>query len=154
MCWTSRIDRLINPDLNEGLPAFLSANPGKSSGFMVVHVTAAALLNESRALAHPAGSDSVPTSGGKEDHVSMGMTSALKFRRIVENAESVLAIELIAAAEALDYRLPLRSSKPIERARELIRTMVPRLTEDRSLSRDIEKLALAIQRGQFDEFTL
>jgi histidine ammonia-lyase len=147
-----RIDRLINPDLNESLPAFLSAEPGKASGFMIAHVSAAALLNESRVLAHPASTDSVPTSGGKEDHVSMGMTSATKLRRIVENAEHVLAIELLAAAEGLDYRRPLGSSKRIERARGLIRSHVPRLTSDRPLSKDIAAMAFAIERGDFDEF--
>ena len=148
-----RIDRLINPDFNEGLPAFLSANPGTSSGFMIAHVCAAALLNESKVLAHPASIDNVPTSGGKEDHVSMGMTSALKLRQIVENAEYVNAIELMVACEALDYRRPLRSSKPIERAREMIRAIVPRLTDDRPPAPDIEALAAAIRRGEFDEFT-
>jgi histidine ammonia-lyase len=147
-----RIDRLVNPDLNEGLPAFLSARPGRSSGFMIAHVSAASLLSESRVFAHPASIDNVPTSGGKEDHVSMGMTSATKLRRIVENAEFVIAIELLAAAEALDYRNPLRSSKRIEHARELVRSHAPRLTADRSLSRDIEAIAVAIERGEFDEF--
>lgn len=147
-----RIDRLINPDLNEGLPPFLSASPGKSSGYMMVHVSAAALLNESRVLAHPASVDNVPTSGGKEDHVSMGMTSALKMRQIVDNAENVIAIELLIAAEGLDYRLPLRSSPRIERARGLIRNFVARLAADRSLSREIGLLAQAIRRGDFAEF--
>jgi histidine ammonia-lyase len=171
-----RIDRLVNPDLNEGLPAFLSGDAGKSSGFMIAHVTAAALLNESKVFAHPASTDSVPTSGGKEDHVSMGMTSATKLRRIVENAECVLAIELLAAAEGLDCRVrrppkrveqtrrllaeaegldrPMRSSKRIERARELIRGYSPRLVADRPLSYDIQAVARAIQGGDFDEFTL
>ena len=97
-----RIDRLVNPDLNEGLPPFLSPHAGTSSGFMIAQVAAASLLNEARVLAHPASVDNVPTSGGKEDHVSMGMTSALKLRQTVENAEFVLAIELLAAAEGLD----------------------------------------------------
>lgn len=149
-----RIDRLVNPDLNEGLPAFLSARPGRSSGFMIVHVSAASLLSESRVFAHPASIDSIPTSGGKEDHVSMGMTSATKLRRIVENAENVLAIELLAAAEGLDYRSPLRSSKRIEQARELIRSHVPRLTADRPLSGDIQAIARAIERGEFDKLTV
>jgi histidine ammonia-lyase len=148
-----RIDRLINPDLNEGLPPFLSANPGKSSGYMMVHVSAAALLAESRVLAHPASVDNVPTSGGKEDHVSMGMTSAVKLRQIVENAENVVAIELLVATEGLGYRLPLRSSPRIERARGLIRSLVPRLTADRSLSRDIGVMVQAIRRGDFAEFS-
>jgi histidine ammonia-lyase len=149
-----RIDRLVNPDLNEGLPPFLSAHPGASSGYMIAHVCAAALLNEAKVLAHPASIDNVPTSGGKEDHVSMGMTSALKLRQIADNAESVLAIELMAAAEGLDYRAPLRSSKPIERAKEKVRAIVPRLTADRPLSRDIKSLAAAIRNGQFDEFAI
>jgi histidine ammonia-lyase len=147
-----RIDRLINPDLNEGLPPFLSAHPGISSGYMIAHVCAAALLSEAKVLSHPACTDSVPTSGGKEDHVSMGMTSALKLRQIVENAEHVLAIELITAAEGLDYRTPLRSSQIIERARELIRSYVPRLTVDRPPSRDIQSITQAIRHGVFDEF--
>ena len=147
-----RTDRLINPDLNEGLPPFLSAQPGLSSGYMIAHVCAAALLSEARVLAHPASVDSVPTSGGKEDHVSMGMTSALKLRQIVDNAESTLAIELITAAEGIDYRRPLRSSAAIEKAHKLVRETVPRLTEDRPFSGDIEALTNAIREGRFDEF--
>ncbi len=147
-----RIDRLVNPHVNEGLPPFLSAQPGLSSGFMIAQVCAAALLNESRVLSHPASTDNTPTSGDKEDHVSMGMTGALKLRQIVTNAEQVLAIELLAAAEGLDYRAPLRSSKSIERARAIVRTLADRLTEDRPLSYDIERVAGAIQGGAFDEF--
>jgi histidine ammonia-lyase len=147
-----RIDRLINPDLNEDLPPFLSAHPGLSSGFMIAHVCAASLLSEARVLAHPASVDSVPTSGGKEDHVSMGMTAALKLRQIVENAEFVLAIELMTAAEGLDYRRPLRSSASIEKARARIRDTVPRLLEDRPPSIDLEALTQALREGQFDEF--
>ncbi|MGA7416092.1 MAG: histidine ammonia-lyase [Bryobacteraceae bacterium] len=147
-----RIDRLINPDLNEGLPPFLSAHPGTSSGYMIAHVCAAALLSEAKVLSHPACTDSVPTSGGKEDHVSMGMTSALKLRQIVENAEHVLAIELITSAEGLEYRAPLRSSRVVERARQIIRSFVPRLTVDRPPSRDIQAIAQALRRGVFDEF--
>src|SRR2546421_525578 len=102
-----RIDRLVNPDYNEGLPPFLTAHPGISSGFMIAQVTAAALLNEARVFAHPASIDNIPTDGGKEDHVSMGMTAATKLRSIVENAEYVVAIELLAAAQGLEFRLPL-----------------------------------------------
>jgi histidine ammonia-lyase len=147
-----RIDRLVNPDLNEGLPPFLSSHAGLSSGYMIAQVCAASLLNEARILAHPASIDNVPTSGGKEDHVSMGMTSALKLRQIIWNAERVISIELLAAAEGLDYRAPLRSSTRIERARKSIRSLVPRVTEDRPLAHDIEILAQAIQDGDFDEF--
>ncbi len=148
-----RIDRLVNPDVNEGLPPFLSSHPGLSSGFMIAQVCAVSLLNEAKVLAHPASIDNVPTSGDKEDHVSMGMTAAVKLREIVSNAEHVLAIELLAAAEGLEYRAPLRSSPPVEKAHELIRSTVPRLTADRPLSRDIETIAMAIQGGGFDEFT-
>ena len=148
-----RIDRLVNPDVNEGLPPFLSSQPGLSSGFMIAQICAVSLLNEAKVLAHPASVDNVPTSGDKEDHVSMGMMGAIKLRDIVCNAEQVLAIELLAAAEGLEYRKPLRSSPPIEKAHALIRSMVPRLTVDRPLSRDIESIAAAIQRGDFDEFT-
>jgi histidine ammonia-lyase len=147
-----RIDRLINPDLNDGLPPFLSAQPGLSSGYMIAHVCAAALLSEARILAHPASVDSVPTSGGKEDHVSMGMTSALKLRQIVENAELALAIELITAAEGIDYRRPLRSSAILESVHSRIRSLVPRLTEDRPPATDIEALTAAIRHGEFDAF--
>jgi histidine ammonia-lyase len=147
-----RIDRLVNPDLNEGLPPFLSSHPGISSGYMIAQVCAASLLNEAKILAHPASIDNVPTSGGKEDHVSMGMTSALKLRQITWNAERVVSIEMLAAAEGLDYRAPLRSSTRIEHARKIIRSLVPRVTEDRSLGHDIECLARALQDGAFDEF--
>ena len=147
-----RIDRLINPDINEGLPAFLSDSPGVSSGLMIAHVTAAALLNESKVLAHPASVDSVPTSGGKEDHVSMGMTSALKLKRIVENAELVLAIEMMAAAQGLEYRSPLKPARQVARARGKVRELVARLDEDRVLSGDIEVLAEAVRSGKFDEW--
>lgn len=147
-----RIDRLVNPDLNEGLPPFLSPQAGISSGFMIAQVSAASLLNEARVLAHPASVDNVPTSGGKEDHVSMGMTAALKLRQIVENSENILAIELLTAAEGLDFRAPLRSSNSIESALGVIRTLAPRVTEDRPLGPDIERIAEAIRAGEFDEF--
>ena len=145
-----RIERLINPDMNEGLPAFLTAHPGTSSGFMIAHVTAVALLNEMKVLAHPATTDNLPTSAGKEDHVSMGMTAALKFRASVLNAEHILAVELLAAAEGLEYRAPLKPGQGVRRAYELVRTHAPRLTRDRALSPDIERLAAAVRRGEFD----
>jgi histidine ammonia-lyase len=147
-----RIDRLINPDINEGLPPFLSDHPGISSGFMIAHVTAAALLNEAKVLAHPASVDSVPTSGGKEDHVSMGMTAALKLRQVVENAEMVLGIELMTAAQALEFRLPLRAAVRVEAARARVREFVAPLREDRVLAGDITKLAAAIRAGAFEEW--
>jgi histidine ammonia-lyase len=136
-----RIDRLINPDLNEGLPPFLTRHPGTGSGFMIAHVTAVALLNECKVLSHPASVDNAPTSGGKEDHVSMGMTAALKLRQVVENVERVVAVELMAAAEGLEYRKPLRPGSGVQAGYERVREVVPKLEEDRALSDDIERLA-------------
>lgn len=142
-----RIDRLINPDINEGLPAFLCADAGLSSGYMIAHVTAAALLNECKVLAHPSSTDSVPTSGGKEDHVSMGMTGALKLRQITANLELILAIEMMCAAQGLDYRLPLKPSPAVARAHAAIRAVVPHLDEDRTPAPDIEAIARLIREG-------
>src|SRR5206468_5948270 len=112
---------------NEGLSPFLTSQPGMSSGFMMMQVTAVALLNEAKVLAHPASIDNVPTDGGKEDHVSMGMTAATKLRSIVELAEHVTAIELISAAEALEFRAPLTPGRGVHRAFQIVRSMVPRL---------------------------
>jgi histidine ammonia-lyase len=145
-----RIDRLINPDINEGLPPFLSNEAGLSSGYMIAHVAAAALLSECKVLAHPASVDSVPTSGGKEDHVSMGMTAALKLRQVVDNAEHVLAIEMLCAAEGIDYRKPLRPGRMIEDAYDELRSVAPRLQADRALSQEINRVVTAIREGKFD----
>ena len=145
-----RIERLVNPDMNEGLPAFLARRPGMESGFMIAHVAAAALLNEAKVLAHPSSVDSVPTSGGKEDHVAMGMTGALKLRTIVDLAENLTAIELLAGAEALEHRRPLKAGVGVERAFTTLRKTSPPLTQDRSLSGDIARVAEAIRRGDFD----
>ena len=146
-----RIDRLVNPDLNEDLPPFLTSEPGLTSGFMMMQVTAAALLNEAKVLAHPASIDNVPTDGGKEDHVSMGMTAATKLRNIVFNGELVTAIELVTAAQALEYRAPLRPGKGVQSAFEIVRSLVPSLERDRSMSADIERIVDAIREGAFDE---
>jgi histidine ammonia-lyase len=146
-----RIERLTNPDTSEGLPAFLAKSPGMQSGFMIPHVAAVALLNEAKVLAHPASVDNLPTSAGKEDHVSMGMTAALKLRAIVENAESLFAIELLAAAEGLEFRRPLRAGAGVERAFRQVRAIAPRLEVDRVLSPDIEKVSEAIRSRKFTE---
>src|SRR5256886_12729966 len=145
-----RVDRLTNPDKSEGLPAFLARKPGLESGFMIAQVAAASLVNEARVLAHPASIDNITTSGGKEDHVSMGMTSALKLRSIVDLAESLLAIELLAAAEALENRRPLKGGKGVESARAIVRQVAPALTNDRPLSGDIARVAEKIRAGAFD----
>jgi histidine ammonia-lyase len=133
------------------LPAFLARKPGVESGFMIAQVAAASLVNEARVLAHPASTDNVSTSGGKEDHVSMGMTSALKLRSIVDLAESLLAIELLASAEALEHRRPLKAGKGVERAFGIVRQTVPPLTTDRPLSGEIADVAQQIRAGKFDE---
>jgi histidine ammonia-lyase len=144
-----RTDRLVNPDKNEGLPAFLARQPGVESGFMTAHVAAASLVNEARLLAHPASIDNITTSGGKEDHVSMGMTSALKLRAIVDLAENLFAIELLAAAEGLEHRRPLKAGVGVERAFAAVRQIAPPLTQDRALSGDIARVAEGIRRGDF-----
>ena len=145
-----RTDRLVNPDLSEGLPPFLSPHAGTHSGFMILHVAAVAVLNEAKVLAHPASVDNLPTSGGKEDHVSMGMTSALKLRAIVENAEHLLAIELLAAAEGLEFRRPLKGGVGVEQAYEHVRKISSTVEADRSMSSDIARVAAAIREGVFD----
>jgi histidine ammonia-lyase len=146
-----RIDRLVNPDSNEGLPPFLSARPGAGSGFMMMQIVAVSLLSEAKVLAHPASIDNVPTDGGKEDHVSMGMTGATKLRSIVDNAELITAIELITAAEGLEYRAPLQPGRGVRRAYEIVRKHVPRLTSDRAMSGEIQTIAEMIRNGEFDK---
>jgi histidine ammonia-lyase len=145
-----RIDRLVNPDSNEGLPPFLTSHPGAASGFMMMQIVAASLLNEAKVLAHPASIDNVPTDGGKEDHVSMGLTGATKLRSIVDNAELITAIELITAAEGLEYRAPLQPGRGVKQAYDIVRKHVPRLTNDRVMSGEIEMIATAIREGEFD----
>jgi len=145
-----RIDRLLNPDINEGLPAFLSPDAGLSSGFMMAQIVAAALINESQVLAHPSSTGSIPTSGGKEDHVSMGMTGALNLRQIVEHAERIVGIELMCAAQGLEFRQPLKPGREIERAYAAVRSIVPRLEQDRVLGPEIEAMAAAVRAGAFD----
>jgi len=142
-----RIDRLVNPALNEELPPFLTNHAGLESGFMMLQVTAAALVAENRVLAHPASTGSITTSGNKEDFVSMGMTAASKLKQVVTNTRHVLAIELLTAARALDCLAPLRSSAAIEQVRGRLREISPAWTGDRSLSADIEKTAAWIAVG-------
>jgi histidine ammonia-lyase len=144
-----RIDRLVNPDSNEGLPPFLTRQPGISSGFMMLQVTAVALLNEAKVLAHPASIDNVPTDGGKEDHVSMGMTAAIKLRSIVKLAEMATAIELMTAAQALEYQAPLAPGRGVKQAYEIVRKLVAPLTTDRVMSGDVETLTAAIRHEGF-----
>ncbi len=145
-----RIDRLVNPDANEDLPPFLTRAAGTSSGFMMLQVTAVALLSEAKVLAHPASVDNVPTDGGKEDHVSMGMTGATKLRTIVNLAELSTAIELLTAAQGLDFRASMLPGAGVKAAYDRVRSHALHLQADRSMSADIERLAAAIRAGDFD----
>lgn len=145
-----RIDRLVHPDLNQGLPPFLTSDAGVNSGFMMAQVTAAAVTSECKGLAHPASVDTIPTDGGKEDVVPMAMGAAVKLRRIVQNVQHVLAIELLCAMQGIDYRRPLRSSDAVERAYAALRTVVPPLGRDRVLAPDIAAAAQLIADGALD----
>ncbi len=144
-----RIDRLVNPSLNEELPPFLANHAGLESGFMMVQVTAAALVAENRVLAYPASTGSITTSGNKEDFVSMGMTSAMKLKQVVRNTRHVLAIELLAATRALDCLRPLASSPVIEQTRAALASISAPWTADRPLSADIENTSAWIGSGAF-----
>jgi histidine ammonia-lyase len=142
-----RIERLVNPALNEGLPPFLAPGAGLNSGFMMPQVTAAALVSENKVLAHPASVDSITTSGNKEDYVSMGMTAALKLRRVVENTRNVMAIEAMAAAQALDFVAPLKTGKRGLKAYDAIRSVCPAMEKDRAMYTDFAAIAKLIQSG-------
>src|SRR5437667_7813066 len=149
-----RIERLVNPALNEGLPPFLAPGAGLNSGFMMPQVTAAALVSENKVLAHPASVDSITTSGNKEDYVSMGMTAALKLRRVVENTRNVLAIEAMAAAQALDFLAPLRTSKRLQSAHAAIRSVSPTMDKDRVMYGDFARIADVIAARKLVESLL
>jgi len=146
-----RLERLVNPALNEGLPPFLAPGAGLNSGFMMPQVAAAALVSENKVLSHPASVDSITTSGNKEDFVSMGMTAANKLLRVVANTRNVLAIEGLAAAQAMHFREPLVTSKRGQIALAAIRAVSPPVTEDRVLSPDIAKVAEVIAAGKLGE---
>ena len=144
-----RSERLVNPALS-GLPAFLTRHGGLQSGLMMAQVTAAALTSELKTLAHPAGADTIPTSGNKEDHVSMSMSAGLKAHRALELARMVVAVELLCACQAIDLLAPLRTSPPLSRAHDLIRARVPALDADRSTSSDLATITEAIASGQVE----
>ncbi len=146
-----RLDRLVNPNLSEGLPAFLTSDGGLNSGFMIPQYVAASLVSENKSLCHPASVDSIPTSAGQEDHVSMGNASALKAWQVLANSERALAIELLAGAQAVEFLAPLHPGEGVEAARGFVRTLSPRLDDDRPLSGDIEAVAVAIRDGSFVE---
>jgi histidine ammonia-lyase len=143
-----RLERLVNPALSEGLPPFLASGAGLNSGFMMPQVTAAALASENKVLAHPASVDSITTSGNKEDYVSMGMTAANKLRKIVENTRNALAIEAMAAAQAIDLLAPLKPSKPLQRAHSAIRSVCAVMQHDRVMYQDFARISEIIAAGK------
>ena len=143
-----RLERMVNPALSDGLPPFLAPGAGLHSGFMMAQVTAAALVSENKIYSHPASADSITTSGNKEDFVSMGMTGAIKLRRVVENTRNVLAIEAMAAAQAVDFLAPLKPSKRGQAAHAAIRTASPPIEKDRVMSGDFERISALIASGR------
>ncbi|HLA14294.1 MAG TPA: histidine ammonia-lyase [Gemmatimonadaceae bacterium] len=144
-----RIDRLIHPDFNQGMPPFLSPDAGVNSGFMIAQVTAAALASECKVLSHPASVDTMPTDGNKEDVVPMAMGAAWKARRVLRNLENILAIELMCGAQGVDFRAPLKPGTGVQMAHARVRELVPPLEKDRVLSSDIATLMGAVNGGRF-----
>jgi histidine ammonia-lyase len=141
-----RVYALLTPSY-AGLPAFLTPQPGLSSGLMIAQYAAAALVNECQVLAHPAGAGSIPTSAGMEDFNSMGALAALKARTVVGHAAHVVATELVCACQGLEFHRPLRSTEALEDAFTRVREHVPRLEEDRSLAGELDALAIALRTG-------
>ena len=146
-----RLERLVNPALSEGLPPFLAPGAGLNSGFMMPQVTAAALVSENKVLAHPASVDSITTSGNKEDYVSMGMGAAIKLKKIVENTRNAIAIEAMAAAQAIDFLAPLKTSKPLQTTHAAIRSVCPTMERDRVMYKDFARISGLLASGKLAE---
>jgi histidine ammonia-lyase len=144
-----RVEQLVNPQLSGGLTPFLAPNSGLHSGFMIAQVAAASLVSENKIYSHPASVDSIPSSAGKEDHVSMGSISALKLMRVTENVRRGLAIEVLAATAGLDQRLPLKPSSGVKAAHGFVRETLPVMTDDRPLAPEIEWVSEQIRLGVF-----
>ncbi|MBX3127207.1 MAG: histidine ammonia-lyase [Polyangiaceae bacterium] len=143
-----RVEQLVNPALSSGLTPFLAKSSGLESGLMIAQVASASLVSENKVLCHPASVDSIPSSAGKEDHVSMGSISARKLGQVVDNVRRCLAIELITAAEGLEQRRPLRGGRGVEAAHARLRALVAPLSEDRPLYQDIERVSECIREGE------
>jgi histidine ammonia-lyase len=142
-----RVERLVNPSLSDGLPAFLTRDGGLNSGFMILQYVSASLVSENKVLCHPASVDSIPTSAGQEDHVSMGNAAGLKAWQVLANCERALAIELLAGAQGVEFLAPLEPGVGVRATRAFVRSLSPRLEQDRSLAPDIEAVAAAIRNG-------
>jgi len=149
--WPVHIALLIDATIS-GLPAFLVANPGVNSGFMIAHVTAAALASENKTLSHPASVDSLPTSANQEDHVSMATFAARKSREVADNVRRIVAIELLAACQGIEFRRPLASSPALEAVHAQVRSEVPRYDEDRYLAPEMQAMEALIERGGLRPF--
>jgi histidine ammonia-lyase len=148
-----RTDRMLDPARSQGLPPFLAANPGVESGYMITQYVQAALVAENKVLAHPASVDTVPTSAGQEDHVSMGWGAARKLLTVIDNVRRVLAVEILCATQAIGYRAPLVPAAGTGRVVEAVRETVPPLQGDRSHSADIEAVAALIESGEIAALT-
>jgi histidine ammonia-lyase len=146
-----RIALLVDAKMS-GLPAFLVRDGGLNSGFMIAQVTAAALCSENKGLAHPASVDTIPTSANQEDHVSMATHAARRLRTMAENAANVVGIEMLAAAQGIEFHRPLRSSKRIERALARLREIVPHYAEDRYFAPDIEAASALVLAGVWSDW--
>lgn len=144
-----RVERMVNGSLSYGLPRFLAKHGGLNSGYMIAQYTAAALVSENKVLAHPASVDSIPTSGNMEDHNSMGSISALKLQNVVKNVETVLATELMCAAQGIDFLAPLKPGHGTRNAHRLIREQLPFLEKDRLISEDINTVLELIYGNTF-----
>jgi histidine ammonia-lyase len=142
-----RVERLVNPNLSDGLPAFLTSDGGLNSGFMIPQYVAASLVSENKVLCHPASVDSIPTSAGQEDHVSMGNAAGLKAWQVLANSERVLAIELLAGAQGVEFLAPLEPGHGVRAVHAFVRSLSPRVGDDRPLAPDIEAVAEAIRDG-------
>ena len=142
-----RVERLVNPSLSDGLPPFLTVQGGLNSGFMIPQYVAAALVSENKSLCHPASVDSIPTSAGQEDHVSMGNAAGLKALQVLANSERALAIELLAGAQAIEFLAPLEPGPGVRATHGAVRELSERLRDDRSLAEDIERVAVAVRDG-------
>jgi histidine ammonia-lyase len=145
-----RLERLVNPNLSDGLPAFLTSEGGLNSGFMIPQYVAASLVSENKVLAHPASVDSIPTSAGQEDHVSMGNAAGLKAWQVLGNCERAVAIELLAGAQGVEFLAPLEPGAGVRAVRAFVRELSPRLRDDRPLAADIEAVAAAIRDGSLE----
>ncbi len=142
-----RVERLVNPNLSDGLPAFLTTDGGLNSGFMILQYVAASLVSENKVLCHPASVDSIPTSAGQEDHVSMGNAAGLKAWQVLANSERALAIELLAGAQGVEFLAPLEPGEGVRATHAFVRSLSRRLGDDRPLAGDIEAVATAIRDG-------